>query len=118
MEPKFDESPGGQDVDIKALKDEAVLRRSLPFGAYQYVDVTFNAVADADTDIRHSLRTDDPEAIDWEVVQWRFDAPPGGGVVVYKDVSATRRPWGRGYVILRCNLASVAATLRLSIRRR
>lgn len=120
MEPKSarEVSEGASDIDIKALKQEIALLRGIPLAQYQYVDVTFNSVADTDTDISHTLKVTDPEEVDWEVVRWSFSSAPGGGVIVYKDSSATRRPWGVGYITLRCNIDSAQATLRLSARRR
>jgi hypothetical protein len=121
VESKFDRVESGgatPNLDLRSLRTEASLRRGIPYGSFEYVDVVFNAVADTDTDIRHSLSPGNPEDIDWEVVQWRFTSFPGGGAIVYKDIGATRRPWGDGYVILRCNIDSAQATLRLSIRSR
>ena len=119
MEPKSDRlySEGSTpNLDLRSLRSETSLRRGIPYGSFEYVDVVFNATANVDTDIRHSLSPDNPEEIDWEVVQWRFASAPAGGVIVYKHTGAGRRPWGEGYITLRCNIASARATLRLSVR--
>lgn len=83
---------------------------------YQYVTVTFNSVANNDTDIRHSLKVANPEAVDWEIVDLSFASAPAAAPCIYRDSSATRRPWGTNYLVLRCTVASVVVTLRLTLR--
>ena len=94
----------------------AQIKRARAFTQYQYVDVTFNAVADANTDIAHALKPPDAESVDWEIVGLKLAAAPGTIPVIYSDSSASRRPWGAGYIILRSNVASLQATLRLTVR--
>lgn len=80
--------------------------KSVPFSQYQYVDVVFTT-ADSDTFIEHQLKTDDPEAIRYEVVS-RDRAGD-----VYHDYSAARRAWKPGYLLLRCATAGARVRLRL-----
>jgi hypothetical protein len=111
----------------KVVKDPALLKllrrlendflKSAPVTQYEYKTVTFNSTANANTDIVHSLRPENPEDVDYQVVSWEFTSAPGTAPIVYKDTSASRRPWGDGYIVLKCNVASATATLLLSIRR-
>ncbi|HYE17350.1 MAG TPA: hypothetical protein VEA69_02840 [Tepidisphaeraceae bacterium] len=101
---------------LEAAKAAAATRQLIPYAQYEYVDVVFNAVADTDTDIKHSLSPPTPEDIDYQVVNWEYDAAPTAAPVVYRDSSATRRPWGAGYIVLRCNEDAVRATLLLTVR--
>lgn len=109
--------PPNSSAGLDALRVEANLRRGIPYASYQYIDVTFNSTEDVDTDIKHNLNPTDPYDVDYEVVRWKFSAAPTAAPVVYEDTSASRRAWGLNYIVLRCNEASVEATLRLSIRR-
>jgi len=97
-------------------KVENQLEKRTPLASFEYVDVTFNANANSDTVITHTLEPDNPEDIDYEVVRWNFSSAPATVPVVYRDSSATRKTWNEGYIVLRCNVASASATLRLSVR--
>lgn len=98
-------------------RDVRDLDESLPYGQYEYVDVVFNATANANTEVRHTLKPPTPELVDYTVVGYKFTSAPGTVPVIYRDNSATRRPWGRGYIVLRSNVSSLNATLLLTVRR-
>lgn len=92
---------------------EGLLQRQVPFGEYEFVEVTFNSTANGDTEVKHSLRTSDPEAIRVIPVEWQFASTPVDPPYVWRNIASTARPWGEGYIILRCNLASAKARLLL-----
>lgn len=92
------------------------VRSSQAWVHYQYVDVTFNGTANADTDIRHDLLPNTPELIDYEIVALRLPSAPATAPVIYTDSGPNRRKWGAGYIVLRANVASLSATLRLTLR--
>ncbi len=106
------------DAALAQAKVDVSVRALVPYTQYEYVRVTFNSTANANTDVKHSLEVNDPEAIDFQVVGWEFAAAPGTVPVVYRDISATRRPWGTNYVVLRCNVASAIANVLLTVRPR
>lgn len=85
----------------------------LPFGQYEFVDVTFNSTANGDTEIKHSLVGSDPEAIRAVAIEWQFTTTPVESPYIWRNIASTRRPWGTGYIILKCNLASARARLLL-----
>jgi hypothetical protein len=97
--------------ELKALAQQ--MAKAVPSTQFQYVDVTFNSTAHGDTEIRHSLSLRDPEQVRAIPVEWRFPSLPVEAPCIYKDTSASRRPWGQGYLILRCNLAGAQARLLL-----
>ncbi len=87
----------------KLLQDRLEIFKLLPFGQYEYVDVTFT-VADTDTVINYNtLRPEDVNAIRW------LDVTPSTARV-YRAVAPNRTNWAPGYVILR---ATAACTTRL-----
>jgi hypothetical protein len=110
-----------------AIRDPEVLRalrqierdflKAAAFRQYQYLDVTFNSTANADTDIVHKLLPATPEDIDFQVVRLNLSANPTTVPVIYRDTSSDRRAWGDSYIVLRCNVASTSATLLLTVRR-
>lgn len=83
----------------------------LPIATSEYVDVTFASTANADTVIPHSLNTPNYDDIRYLVVE------QDGAGSVYRDLSATRRAWGRNYLILRASTASLTARLLLFTER-
>lgn len=87
------------------------MRRGSPYLRTQYVTVTFPSAANTDYPIAHLLAPDNPEAIDYEVVN------KDRACDVYNDHTGTRKAWGDGYVVLRCSVASAVVILRLSVRR-
>lgn len=91
------------------------LRVQVPYGQYQYVDVTFNSTAHKDTVVTHDMVVPDPEAVRWTVVQWGFSGPPADPPYVYRDTSTSKKPWGPRHIILRSNIASAQARLLLFI---
>ncbi len=119
--PQGQEAGAGDDPALHTSLDwlktwSADIKRARAFTQYQYVDVVFNATANADTDIVHTLKPPTVDSLDWEVVGVNFAAAPAAAPVIYRDTSATRRPWGNGYLVLRSNVASLSVTLRLTVR--
>lgn len=92
-------------------------RKAVPSIAFEYVTVTFAGTANLDTIVTTNLRPANPEDILYKVVDWQYFAAPASTPLVYKDTSSTRKPWGQGYIVLRCNVASVIAVLELTIKR-
>jgi hypothetical protein len=82
--------------------------RSVPISSFEYVDVFFET-ANVDVFVEHSLLTNVPDDVQWDVVGIN------NGGVVYRDGANDRRAWSKGYVILRCTAAGTTARLRLSI---
>lgn len=99
-------------VGVQLLDNE--ISRAVPSTRYEFVDVIFNSTADTDTDIRHSLGS---TAIDYQVVGWKFLTTPSTVPFAYRYIAGDARPWGRNYIILRCNVAAAQATLLLTTRR-
>jgi hypothetical protein len=100
--------------DSREVRD---LERGSPFSQYQYVEVTFNSTANANTEVAHTLKPESYEDVDFQVVGIEQASAPATVPVIYKDSSSTRRPWGNGYIVLRANVASLRATLLLTTRR-
>jgi GH25 family lysozyme M1 (1,4-beta-N-acetylmuramidase) len=100
---------------LAALRQElqGALNRGLPFGQYEFVDVTFNSTAHGDTEVKHSLILSDPEAVRVIPVEWKFASTPVDPPYIWRNSASTRRPWGTGYIILRCNLSSAQGRLLL-----
>lgn len=92
-------------------------QRSTPQVGFEHVQVLFSSTANQDTVISTTLRPDDPENILYKVVDVQFLSAPAAAPCVYRDSSTTRRAWSTGFIILRCNVASVMCTLELSIKR-
>jgi hypothetical protein len=111
-------APPSSDSGLAQARVEVSLRATIPYAQYEYVDVSFNATEDTDTDIRHGLQPPDPEDVDFQVVRVNAAATPTQAYMVYRDTSATRRPWGTGYVVLRANEAALSVTLLLTVRPR
>ena len=87
------------------------LQKSSPFTSFQEVDVTFPTTANADQVVTHTLVTSDPENV--RVVVVRQDVAGS----VYRDETASRRLWGKGYIVLRASVASMVAKVLLGIPR-
>ena len=81
---------------------------SVPFSYFQYIDVTFGT-ANTDVLVEHLLLPTDPEDVNYEVV--RADRATS----IYHNQAAGRKPWGRGYVVLRSSVADAVVRLRLSL---
>lgn len=90
------------------------ISKTVPFAKYEFVDVTFNSVANADTDIEHTLNS---TAVDFQVVGYKFLVAPATAPVVYRDIAGTARAWGKNYLVLRCNVAGALVSLLLTTRR-
>lgn len=98
----------GTEPDLNYFFD--IYKSSSPVTSFEYVDVTF-AGADTDYDIPHKLTPPTLESIDYQVVR------KSQACDVYNDMSGTRRPWGIGYITLRCTVANAVVTLLLTVRR-
>lgn len=83
--------------------------RTQPWAQWEIVNVTFNATANVDTQIDHTLTPPTPEHVNYIVLR------SNGAQSIYHDATGTRRPWGAGYLILRSNVASAKATLLLTV---
>lgn len=112
-QPQLVPSPQVQLRDFRTLERDVL--RATPIKQFEYVTVTFNSTANADTDIRHHLRPATPDDIDWQVVGLGSPTAPDVAPAIYRDFSATRRAWGDGYLILRCTIPSVTARLLLTV---
>lgn len=101
----------GTGIDVDKTVEQLRQRHlaAVPFSRYQYVDVTFGSTANLDTVITHDLLPDNPEGVNYEVV--RADR----ACRIYNDESPTRRPWARGYVVLRSDTADATVRLRLTL---
>lgn len=97
-------------LDIINTKGEQLLTGS-PFAQYQRVTVTFPSVADTDLIIRHKLTLVNPENVEYTILK----QDRAGSV--YNDPSATRRVWESGFITLRCSVASLKATILLTVPR-
>lgn len=95
------------------FQQQAYFDRRVPYGTFEYVTVTFNAVDDADTDIPITLAPAVPDDVRWEVVNWELTSPPGVPPVVYRDGQAGRRAWTSTVIYLRCTEGGARARLRL-----
>lgn len=93
-------------MGLKAGQD---LSTYLPFGFYEWVDVSFTT-ADQDVVVGyHEIKAQDPELVRFLVVS----ITKGG--VVYRDGSATRVAWQQGMVRLRCSAANASARILLFV---
>jgi hypothetical protein len=88
-----------------------LLVKGIPLGSYEYVSVIFPLAANTDTQIVHSLKPATVDAVDYEIVN------KDRACDVYRDNSASRAPWGKDFIVLRCSVANAVVTLRLSTRR-
>lgn len=100
-------------MKISEEQQTAYFDRRVPYSRFQYVDAVFSKAADTDLDIPHNLTPADPEAVRWEVVSitslTAFTIPP----VIYKDLSASRKPWKSTHIFLRCSEQGPTVRLRL-----
>lgn len=90
---------------------EEQLWNGSPFAQYQRVEVTFPSVADTDIVIRHKLNIANPDVVEYSLLK----SDRAG--LVYNDHASTRRPWGSSFLILRSSVASMKATLLLTVPR-
>lgn len=90
---------------LRALTD--FLNKVTPIAKYQYVTVTFNGTANADTDIVHTLAPVNPETVLYWVVKVDRAAR------IYNDTGATRKAWTPSVIYLRSDTANAVATLLL-----
>lgn len=97
----------------------------LPFGQYEYVDVTFQR-ENTDTIIPYTrLVVDDPEEIRYLDIRQEarlyygadeYDLPPTIPTI-YRLQNKARKPWGPGYIVLRCNVPTYTTRLLLFTER-
>lgn len=99
-------------VGVQLLDQD--LTRAVPSTKFEYLTVTFNSTANNDTDIPHHLNSTD---IGYLIVGYEFVIAPATTPCVYRDISGSARAWQTTYVVLRCNVASVRATLLLFVKR-
>jgi hypothetical protein len=98
--------------------DNKAIERGIPFGAYEFVDVTFTA-ANTDTIVPYTLRTDDPESIRWIDISrgsvYSGSETPGH---VFRSGNSTRKNWAPSYLVLQSSVAGYATRLFLFVERR
>lgn len=82
------------------------LRRRTDTSRWEIVTVTFDT-ADQDTVIPHRLPIADPESVNYQLLRGTAAG------YLYHNGAPTRRPWGRGYIIIRAS-APMTADIRLS----
>src|SRR5690606_34344088 len=87
---------------------EEQFERRANIGRWQIVRVHFEN-PNEDTVIPHQLPTPVPEQISYQLLNCT------GPAVLYHDGTPTRRPWGKGYIILRSNIAPVTCDVLLTI---
>lgn len=103
-------------IDLRLTLDPAIadffrqFEQGSPFFSFQYVEVTFGT-ANTDYDIRHSIKTPNPDDIQYQLV--RTDR----ATTIYNDLSATRKKWQEGYVILRSSAANANCRILLTVKR-
>lgn len=95
-------------ASILAKIDED-LKSFLPYAKWQRVDVTCPSSANTDFIVRHQLRVEDPENIEY-AIKYKDRA-----VDIYQDMSITRRAWGDGFIVLRATVANAKVTLLLTV---
>lgn len=83
--------------------------RLQPWAQWEEVDVVFNATANTDTIVPHTLLPVDPEHVNYWPIR------KGQAADVYHDVAFTRKPWGAGYIVLRSTVANAKVTLLLTV---
>jgi hypothetical protein len=92
-------------------------RKATPGIEFQHVEVTFPSTANQDVLIPTLLRPVDPEGILYRIVDMKMLSAPAAAPCIYRDTSTTRRAWGTGFIVLRCNVANVVVTLELFVKR-
>lgn len=93
-----------------ALTDNQILQGAA-FGQYQRTNVTFPLSANVDLVIPHSLSVVNPESVEYIVLRRDRDGN------IYNDQSVTRKAWGSGFIVLRSSVASLKASLLLTVPR-
>lgn len=102
--------------EIQALQNVDKIKDA--FGGFQFKDVIFNGTAHADTEITHDLNAAVPEDVRAIPVSWEFLTLPVDPPYIYRNAAANARPWGDGYIILRCNIASAVVRMLLTTEAR
>lgn len=118
LQKQFDEFKEASETQVKELLTrikelELGTKRREAFGDFQFKDVVFNATAGADTEISHDLPAANPESVRAFPVMWEFITTPVEPPYIYRSGVGSRRPWGPGYIILRCNIASAVVRMLL-----
>lgn len=93
-------------------RPDGILLTGSPWAQYERVVVTFPATPDTDVVVPYArLHPSNPEDVEYYVTK------QDRAGFVYNDQSATRKAWQQGYVVLRSSVASLKATLLLSLPR-
>lgn len=105
-EPPPDPSPRLDDLerDLNDLQGQVDRLPVSALGRWQYVNVTFGG-ADEDTDIAHTLRPPNPEAVRWVPVTL------SAGAIIYRGGDASRLAWTSTHIWLRASSACDARLL-------
>jgi hypothetical protein len=95
---------------ITPLEVDRAIHEHLPWAAWAIVDIVFPSTAYTDCQIVYptNLFVENPEEVQYTVLR---QATPG---TVYEDRSSTRTPWGRGFIILRSDLADWTGRLLIT----
>lgn len=109
--------PGGLDVRRAFDHIEEMVNRGAPFSRWEYVPVTFPSTANIDVIVRHSLNPTDPESVVFQVLNPAHLTAPAAATYVYKDSSATRKPWQGGYIVVRSTGTSYSCILLVALPR-
>ena len=96
------------------LRIIASLDNAIPSDTYQFVTVSF-PTANTDVVIPTNLRPPNPEGIYYMPVDYL--GPPPSSPSIYRDVSVTRKAWGTGFIVLRCNTSPLNVVLLLITKR-
>jgi hypothetical protein len=115
---EFEEYKGTNETQVREHLNrirelELIARIRDSFGQFEYKDVVFNGTAGSDTEISHSLDAADPEKVRAIPVMWEFITTPVEPPYIYRSGASNRRPWGPGYIILRCNVANAVVRMLL-----
>lgn len=82
--------------------------KQIPVGQYEYVDVEFGAIGQ-DTSVAYTnLKLDDLSKVRW------IDISPNQLAQVYRS---STKPFGPGYIVLKCNVANYSTRLLLFTER-
>lgn len=106
-----------EDPKSALVRLQSDVRKFTPGVDFEYVDVKFPSSTNVDVVVQTRLRSDNPDNIIYTVVGLDFFTAPTTTPCIYKDVSATRHVWQNGFIVLRSNVASFTAHLRLELKR-
>lgn len=98
------------DLDPVLKRMQQIVQDRSPHVDYEYVDVQFGT-ADTDKEVLTRLQPRNPNSIDYQQV--RSDVAG----ITYHDHTPGRRPWGKGYIIVRNSAADANVRLLLIERK-